>query len=511
VSTYQEPLDSSSLAETGVATSRQARSEQIAQALAIISLYVLPALFCLHVASVTDPDIWWHLRTGEWISQHHAVPRVDSYSSATIGKPWEAYSWLFELLNIHLFMRYGLGGIVAYTVGMVLAITVALHHLIKRLQQDFTIAIALALATCLTLGPLYSPRPWLFTILFFVIELDILMHARKSGRLRELIWLPVLFALWANLHIQFINGLIVLALALVDSLVPLKTTDSNMRIPVWPLAIASLASLLATLANPYDWHIYQVAHDLATQSGALASVSELQPLAFRTLPDYALLFLAFAAVAMLARAQRFLVFETTLFLVTAISSFRSRRDLWAVVIVAGTILASTIENRKTPRRLPAFVSLPLAAAAGIVLFVASRVMHINNAELNTRLSKDLPVGAVAVAKARHYAGPVYNNYDWGGYLIWELRLPVSIDGRAALHGDDSLHRSQVNWRGEPGWATDPQLLSANLVVAPVSAPLTQLLRYDPNFKLTYEDQLSALFIPSKSKDASLAETGLPVK
>jgi hypothetical protein len=478
------------------------RSEQIAQALATTLLYIFPALICLRFSSADDLDIWWHLRTGQWIVQHHAIPHADLFSSATMGKPWEAYSWLFALLNFHLFHRLGLSGIVVYTTGMVFAITIALHHLIKRLQQDFTLTVALTGWLCLTMFPLYTPRPWLFTILFTVLELDILMHARKTGRLRELLWFPIIFALWANLHIQFIDGLIILAIALAESLLTSRSTSNSTRIPLRPLVLTLAASLLATLLNPYGWHIYKTAHDLAVQPGALHIVTELQSMSFRSISDFSVLFVAFACVAMLARSRRFLPFETALFLFAAIVSFRSQRDLWVVTVTGAAILASTITNRKTPRRLPAFSSFLFATIAGVVLFLASFVAHINNATLNTELSKTLPVRAVAVAKARNYQGPVYNNYNWGGYLIWELRLPVSIDGRAGLHGDERIHRSQITWTGEPGWATDPQLNSAGFVIAPVKSPLTQLLRSDPDFKLTYEDQLAALFIPVKPQQTS---------
>ena len=64
---------------------------------------------------------------------------------------------------------------------------------------------------------LYTPCPWLFTILFFTLELDILMHVRRTGRARELMWLPVIFALRANIHIQFVDGLMVLGLALAQA------------------------------------------------------------------------------------------------------------------------------------------------------------------------------------------------------------------------------------------------------------------------------------------------------
>ena len=181
-------------------------------------LFACPALLCVHGAVVADPDVWWHLRTGEWIAQHHALPHVDYYSAPNAGKPWQPYSWLFELLVFKCFQRFGLVGIVGYTASMLLAIGVASWHLVKRLQSDFILAVLLSATACYALLRLYTPRPWLFTIVFFVLELDILMHARKTGRMRELLWLPVIFALWSNLHIQFIDGLAVLGLALAEAL-----------------------------------------------------------------------------------------------------------------------------------------------------------------------------------------------------------------------------------------------------------------------------------------------------
>jgi hypothetical protein len=150
-----------------------------------------------------------------------------------------------------------------------------------------------------------------------------------------------------------------------------------------------------------------------------------------------------------------------------------------------------------PDRLLAWATPLVAAAATIVLLLSFRPLNINQRELDRRLADALPVRAIETAKARHYPGPVYNNFDWGGYLIWSLRLPVSIDGRVQLHGDERILRSMTNWNGQQGWGEDPLLRSAGLVVAPMDAPLNQLLRLDPKFKLVYEDNQAALFIPSK--------------
>jgi len=192
--------------------------------------------------------------------------RVDPFSGPLAGSPWLAYSWLYELVVVKLFHWLGLAGIVAYSSGMVLAITVALYHMVRRVQRDFSLAVLLSFAAVFCMGRLYTPRPWLFTILLFILELDILMRARRTGRLRGLLWLPAIFALWANVHIQFIDGLMVLGLAWAETLAAHWGLGAETRVrPAW-MGVALLSSVLATLANPYGWRIYQSAYDLATQA-----------------------------------------------------------------------------------------------------------------------------------------------------------------------------------------------------------------------------------------------------
>ena len=480
------------------------RSIQWAQALVLVALYSFPAFLCLHIGDARDPDVWWHLRTGEWMLQFGAVPHTDPFSVFGAGKPWVAYSWLFELLIFQLFRWLGLVGLVVYTAGMVVSIAVVLHRLIRRLQADFSLAVLLTVVAAFSIYRLYTPRPWLFSILFFALELDVLMQARKTGKFRELVWLPVIFALWANVHIQFIDGLILLAIALAESLLAKRWSAIQTRLrPGW-LCGVSLACVLATLANPYGWRIYQVAYDLAGQLGALNQVTEFQAMSFRGLDNWCVLLLALAAVGVLARARRFALFEVGLLAFAVLVSFRSQRDVWMVVIAASAILASGLTgNAENRLRLKAIAAPLVAVATALVVLLGFRVLHVDNARLRARLAEDMPVHAVEVVKAKGWSGPLYNDFNWGGYLIWALRMPVSIDGRTNTYGDERLNRSYATWNAQPGWDSDPDLQKANLVIGPVNAPLTQLLRMDPRFEVAYEDKLAVVFIARDSSQSGM--------
>jgi len=499
VTVSEEISDTLPVIGSGHAEVQLSRGSLWVQALILVLLYSAPGIWCFRIAGFADPDVWWHLRTGEWILQHHALPHTDPFSSFGAGKPWSAYSWLFDLLILQLFQRLGLTGLVTYSIGMVVAVAIALHRLIRRLQSDFSLTLLLTFAASYCLVDLGTPRSWWFSILFFVLELDILMQARKTGKPRELLWLPVIFALWANLHIQFIDGLIVLAFALAEAALAHWWSGIETRIrPVWLWGV-SVACLLATLLNPYGWNVYRVAFDLATMPGVLNKLNELSGIPFRSFSDFVVLFFVLAATWVLARARRIAPFEIVLLAFAVIVSFRSQRDVWVVITVACAILAARLKVKHENRfQLTAFAAPFVAIGTGLLIFLVFHAFHVGNAQMEKVLAKNLPVHAVEVVKERGYSGPLFNGYDWGGYLIWALRLPVSIDGRAGLYGDQWIGRSLATWNAQPDWASDPDLAKAALVVGPVKAPLTQVLRMNPHYELVFEDKLAAVFVARRA-------------
>jgi hypothetical protein len=443
--------------------------------LKIAALYSIPALMCLYFPVVSDSDIWWHLRSAEWIQAHHAFPHTDPFSLAVNGKPWADYTWLFDLIIYQLYTRLGLIGIVAYITGMVLAITLAIRRMVQRFQPSINTSLPLSLAAAFCL--------W-----------HLLLQARATGKTRGLFWLPLIFALWANLHIQFINGLIVLGFAVIDCFIGPHWTRTRSLIHPATLYCFAITSVLATFANPYGWHIYKVAYDLASQSGVFYELAELQAMPFRDLADYGVLFFGVAAATVIFRTRRFQLFDLLLIAFAFTTSFRCKRDLWVLVISSTAILAASLpKNEDTATHARRFAAPIAAAVTAIALFIGAVSFHFTNAQLETSRRDKLPVQAVEAIQRMGLTGPLYNHYDWGGYLMWSLRLPVTIDGRAGLYGDQRYFRNIGTWSGAPDWNTDPQLSAARLVIGPTRAPLTQILRMDPRYQLAYEDKLATVF------------------
>jgi hypothetical protein len=451
---------------------------------------------------IIDPDIWWHLRTGQWIVEHGTVPTTDPFSLYGMGKPWVAYSWLFEVLVYGLYRAFGLVGLVLYTATLSLLIATALHRLVRRFEPCFTHEIALTALGLCGLRALFSPRPWLFTILFFAIELDILMVARRSGEARRLVLLPLLFALWANVHIQFIYGLFVLSLVAIESVLDrllrrLPVESDAHTMPYWQWLVVLVACAVATLATPYHLHLHRTILEISGQGGPFRYTSELAALGFRALEDWFVLTAALGATFSLGWSRQVRPFPILLLAAGTFLSFRASRDSWFVVVAAVTIMATC---RSTVGVVDRFVLtkrhvLLVAGTTVAMLVVVGRLHHISESRLESTLAETYPVAAAAVIEERSYTGPLYNHFNWGGYLIWRLpHLLVAMDGRTNVHGDARIEQSLSTWAGKRGWSSDPELATARLVLAGADWPLVSLLRLDSRFELVYEDGVAVVFV-----------------
>ena len=465
--------------------------------------YCIPLLAAMR--PVADWDIWWHLRIGQWISEHGWVTQTDPCSTYGADKTWVAYSWLFEVLVFQLYQVLGLGGVLLCRVVLALAVVAGCHRLVARREPRFLVATLLTGVAALAISPLMSERPWLFTILFSTLTLEVVLDLRQ-GRRGLLFWLlPLLYVLWANLHIQFVYGFLLLGIGcaapIVDRLLKRPTAgnaDTAGSACWWRLVGLTAVCVLATLVNPYHVRLYGVVLEYATQPGPFRVVNELMAMTFRLGWDWLALGLTLATAFALGRKARLSSFDVLLFAVSAMLCFRARRDIWLIVLSALTILPTVLPRRSALRQVVlgqlGRAAVALAVAGLAVLFW--RGQGLTEERLRQEEANDFPARACAEVQRRGYSGRLYNHFNWGGYLIWRLpQLPVSIDGRTNLHGEERIDLSLRTWRGILGWHDDPELAAAQVVLIDADSALASLLRLDRRYELIYEDEQAAIFVP----------------
>ena len=145
----------------------------------------------------------------------------------------------------------------------------------------------------------------------------------------------------------------------------------------------------------------------------------------------------------------------------------------------------------------------LIFSACSLLLVWSGWYWILSSSKNSTICHDklYPVGAVQFIKEHSYPGPLFNDFDWGGYLIWNLPdYPVAVDGRTNFYGEKLLKQSMASWSADASWEQDPALARARLIIAPKKRedkefPLTELLRSrTTDWRLVYEDHTALVFV-----------------
>lgn len=455
--------------------------------------------------AVLDFDIWWHLRVGRWISENLSVPHTGLFSRTAADRPWVAYSWGFEVLVSQVERWFGLVGLTIFCAVLVLLVVFALYWLLRRVSGDFWTAWALTAVGTWAIYHNTAPRPVLFSIAFFCIVLGLILETNLTSSARPLYWLPPIFLLWANLHIQFIYGLFLLTLfVLVVALQQLAQSRGishpffryrEAAIPLKSLLGILAASFVATLIGPYSFRLYQVIAEYAGSTASYEWISELQALSFRNSAHYAQLLITVAAFLALGRSRKGVdPFKLALLTIATVVAYRTTRDSWFICIPALAVIAEELAPEKPESESHLQTGLGLVAAVAVVLLLAWSY-EISDQTLKAKMKGKFPVDSVEFIRAAKLPGPIYNTLNFGGYLIWSLPdHPVSIDGRNDLYGDTVDARYWNTLRGRPEWVADPDINNANTLLVDRAYPLVDFVASDPRFQRVFMDARSVVFV-----------------
>ncbi len=482
---------------------------------------------------LADPDIGWHIRTGEQILATHSLPRTDPYSSTMLGQPWFAWEWLYDLLLGVLHHFGGLNGVV-WLCALIVAstFTILLTELLKR-GSGLLLGIALMLlAECASVIHLFA-RPhivsWLFVLLWFMV-LERWAHTKNVPD-----WLPWFFPfsmlLWVNLHGSWILGLALLGIYVVSLIVEGYRCDDpfialrkmqRARSMAW----IWLLSALVTFVNPYTWHLHVHIYRYLADPYLMDHIAEFRSPNFHQWPVRCFGFILLLTLFAFLRLRRPLRLSDFLIAVLCIwAGLHSARNLPIAAMLLVLIIAPMLSEdfaalaigsagwqwlRSRAASLAGFSQRMTAQELQLrghlwpaLCVVAALLISINGGRLGSRPllhahfdSKSVPVAAVDFLANEQNSAPVFSTDSWGGYLIYRLypqRLVV-VDDRHDLYGSHRIEQLLVLMQGEPGWRDVLENLHPNTVLLPADSTLASLLREMPkDWTLSYQDQFAVVF------------------
>jgi len=479
-------------------------------------------LLAMTSRSITDPDLWWHLRTGQWAVENGRVPHTDPFSFTRGGSPWVSHEWLSEIIFFELWKRGGPGALIAFSAVITTAGFLLLYWRCPGRPQWAAALTALgATASALSWGA----RPQMFTFTLASLLLWLLERGEKHSRIVLLV--PPLFLLWLNLHAGFALALALLllyglglALECVSGSEPWEKSGPTIaRVFAVTLACFALVPL-----NPSGAQLYRYPLETLFSGGMRDVIMEWFSPNFHQWLMVPLLLVFLILIVAMARSRPRVKGRTLLpLLFTAGAALDAVRHipifiLLAIPVVAAA-LAPTSEAPLLMRRRP--VSRSAAAiingAALILLsaFAVGRWIELARQQ-PVQEAAHFPRAAVAFLQSHEEGERLFAYYDWGGYAIWELypRYRVFADGRADLYGDELLREcSQTVPQIRAGWEQVLQSWDVQTVMIPPSTALAQALMIHGGWSQAYRDQQAAIFVRVRAKPdkAEVIEDGSRAK
>ena len=410
---------------------------------------VLVAVLLLTAAvgldALSDPDVWWHVRLGDWIIAHHQVPGGELFAYTAFGNPLVVHEWLSETIFAALSAAGGLM-LVTVLMGLVAWSAMGATLLRARLRGVGPVVLAVGLALgARTAEPVLGTRPQVFTFALVCWTLWIAESYLRSGGRR--VWLlPPLFLLWANLHAGFIAGIGFLTIIVVVEAVKRRwsigTVAPGRRIA--RLAIALGASALAACVNPYGPSLFLFAATTGATERQKGIIEWQSPnFADPTMWVLLALLLTFAALTVTVLASRSLRrrFDLRDFALAAVgaalalTSVRNTAICVAVMLPPWMAMAAGVVRATEVRRArPRPVSRPGRASPviGAVLIavgvfgVGAVAVRVAQSATPQGIAAAYPSCATSVLARSPTTQRVFTAYGTGGYVIDRLWPHASV-------------------------------------------------------------------------------------
>lgn len=477
-------------------------------------------------------DFWWHLKIGEIIVNTRAIPRTDLFSFTAAGQPFILQNWLVEVLYYLTYRAGGLPLLVTLNAALLVAALLPVYSLCRRSTNRLRLGVVVAILPAVSLIYFGSVRSQVFSFALLSAFYWILHHYHR--RQRDLLWaLPVLMALWVNLHGAFVIGLALIGLFLcceaASRLFYGAQSNTLTTGELSKLGLILMLTALATLVNPETYRVYGYILAVATNPASQALVVEWQPPRVDELESLLLFYGPFfiSLLVLLYARRRPLLIELALFLAFAIFGLKALRNGVWFTLIAAPILARHLPTIRVwdfiqplrrfrlvdsfilwvARRKDAVVPIRYRLNRQIALVMLTILVlvspwiypHLGNKLFGSTLwEPSTPVGAMDYIQQQRLQGNIFHPQIYGDYLIWRLwpQQRSFIDGRVHLF-DNSVIRDYRLAFNDPHW--DERLARYDiryLLLSKVEEEnhlMADTARTSNNWQVLYEDEQSILF------------------
>ena len=382
-----------------------------------------------------DPDTFWHIKLGTDILNSGHLPITDSYSFTYVGQPYVSKEWLSEVLFAGSYKLWGWNGVMLLTLlAAVTSILLLFRELARYLHPTFAALFAIVIINMMS--PVVVARPHILTLPIAIYFTGRMFRAAEAKQAPSF-WLLALIAIWANLHGSFTLAFVIAGFAFLHIFFQIRFNEKSLLIK-WVLF--GILCPLAAMIHPYGYEPIRIGMQMMATNKAMAYIQEWMPLNAKD--DIIIIYFMLAALAGLIGTRMSLGWAKTLFIIFVLNMMLTHgRFVYVFFLLVPVVIAPNIADRYPDISLDKWLArardpledlvakwfAPLAGVISICAIVSALIFLQNKMPAppeDTAVKKP-----IAFAFANNLQGNVFNEYRYGGSLIFH-GIKTFIDGRA---------------------------------------------------------------------------------
>lgn len=492
-----------------------------------ISQYIYPLLtplffigtFLLSVKPLRDFDIWFHIKSGELIA-HRGIIHYDVFSYNTAGREWFPYEWLFQVLVYWMQQLWGFDSIRFLVAGAVVLQSFLLYILLKKVfAVNKFVSLFSVFFFIVSVFEFFTARPHMLAYSFLLANLLlILLYVVKH---KNLLFLTIpITILWSNLHGSiFLDVFFFGAYACVCLFLFFQKKNANFLLKTKILGLYAGITVIATILPPLGFTQYRLLWMFFLDRSFISNyIDEWSPLIDN---PFAAIIFSITVVLLLAgfafwyfkkRETKSFLLIIPLLIFIPLAYSASRNVFLAYIpltLIMGIILSSFSFLKLKPVLKTAYVAVIIIILGINIYFLMSKLQTI---------PLYYPGNAVAFLKTHHLNGHMFNEYGYGGYLLYQLypEYQVFFDGRTDLYltkempdtlklataknQPDSVYKKTLDnlWN-----KYDISFVMLRTEKHTVIRKIFSVLSEDPQWNLIFWDDYTEIFVRNDGKNTQL--------
>jgi hypothetical protein len=518
---------------------RKMENSKLWKTIIFLSLLVWFGFLMAEKVDLSTADLGRHLQNGRWVIENHFDI---SQKNSPVHENFYSYTNPdFQVPNHHwgsgvlLFLMYKLSGFSGLSIFYIFLslISFAIFFLIAKRESNFTIATILSFLLIPLMAERREIRPEIFSYFFAGIFLWALWAwQKKELAISRLFVLPVLMIFWVNLHVYFFLGFFLIGVFWLVEMIQLffaKLGDEEFLTQVSRvknLTAVLILAVLAALVSPfglkgllYPLQIFKNYGYTIVENKSVWFVENygimnsnfmlIKVVLALTILSFVLLF----AMDRKKISMRYAIFA----IFFGAIGWLAIRNFTMLGFFALPILASNFEKIFTPSRKdnPPAKENGLAAAYIMVAIFAVFASY----QFVSLHSKDRGIGLLPGNEAageffqkKNINGPIFNNYDIGGYLIWNLpkNEKVFVDNRPEAYPDSFFSETYKPMQENPDVfkKVDAQYNFNAIVfsrndITPWGMNFLKIIKDNPDWMKVFEDNFALIYLKNNETNSPI--------